>query len=65
MVRTAIASRVAGERMANYDLEELVDVLLGTGCRLGEALAIRPRDLTDLGRPPRLLHVCADARRAP
>jgi integrase len=51
-------SRVAGERMANYDLEELVDVLLGTGCRLGEALAIRPRDLVDLGGPFPLLHVC-------
>ena len=51
-------SRVAGERMANYDLEELVDVLLGTGCRLGEALAIRPCDLTDLSGPLSTLHVC-------
>jgi integrase len=51
-------SRVAGERMANYDLEELVDVLLGTGCRLGEALAIRPRDLIDISGPLPTLHVC-------
>ena len=51
-------SRVARERMANHDLEELVDVLLGTGCRLGEALAIRPRDLPDLGGPLPTLHVC-------
>lgn len=52
------ASRVEGQRMANYDLEELVDVLLGTGCRLGEALAIRPRDLVDVNGPSPLLHVC-------
>ncbi|WP_165356873.1 tyrosine-type recombinase/integrase [Nocardioides zhouii] len=50
--------RVEGRRMANVDLEELVDVLLGTGCREGEALAIRPRDLIDLDGTVPMLHVC-------
>lgn len=50
--------RVEGRRMANFDLEELVDVLLGTGCREGEALAIRPRDLIDLNGTVPMLHVC-------
>jgi integrase len=52
------AMRVEGRRMPNPDLEEFVDLLLGTGCREGEGLAIRPIDLSDLdGRLP-VLHVC-------
>lgn len=43
--------------MANNDLENLVDVRLGTGCREGEALAIRPRDLIDLEGPVPMLRV--------
>lgn len=40
--------RLIDGRMPNLDLEEFVDLLLGTGCREGEGLAIRPMDLTDL-----------------
>jgi integrase len=43
--------------MPNLDLEEFVDLLLGTGCREGEGLAIRPIDLTDLTGPTPILHV--------
>ncbi len=42
------AMRVDGRRMPNRDLEEFVDLLLGTGMREGEGLAIRPIDLTGL-----------------
>lgn len=42
------AMRVDGRRMPNPDLEEFVDLLLGTGMREGEGLAIRPIDLTGL-----------------
>lgn len=51
------ATRVAGRRMPNLDLEEIVDLLLGTGCREGEGLAIRPIDLTDLNGSTPILHV--------
>lgn len=37
--------RVAGRRGPNPDLEEWVDLVLGTGCRIGEALALRWIDL--------------------
>lgn len=50
--------RVEGRRMPNLDLEEFVDLLLGTGCREGEGLAIRPIDLTGLDGPTPILHVC-------
>lgn len=50
--------RVEGRRMPNLDLEEFVDLLLGTGCREGEGLAIRPIDLTGLDGPTPVLHVC-------
>ena len=50
--------RVEGRRMPNRDLEEFVDLLLGTGCREGEGLAIRPSDLTDLNGSTPILHVC-------
>ena len=50
--------RVRDRRMPNHDLEEFVDLLLGTGCREGEGLAIRPMDLTGLGGPTPILHVC-------
>lgn len=48
------AMRVEGRRMPNPDLEEFVDLLLGTGMREGEGLAVRPLDLTgiDLSRFP-------------
>jgi integrase len=49
--------RVEGRRMPNLDLEEFVDLLLGTGCREGEGLAIRPIDLTDLTGPTPILQV--------
>lgn len=52
------AMRVPGRRMPNRDLEDLIDLLLGTGCREGEALAIRPMDLTDLEGPTPTLHIC-------
>lgn len=42
------AMRVEGRRMPNRDLEESVDLLLGTGMREGEGLAIRPIDLTGI-----------------
>jgi integrase len=45
--------RVDGRRMPNRDLEEFVDLLLGTGMREGEGLAIRPIDLTGLPEPDR------------
>lgn len=50
--------RVEGRRMPNLDLEEFVDLLLGTGCREGEGLAIRPIDLTGMDGPTAVLHVC-------
>src|SRR3954454_5834791 len=40
--------RLQGRRMPNRDLEEFVDLLLGTGMREGEGLAIRPVDLSGL-----------------
>jgi integrase len=46
------AMRVDGRRMPNRDLEEFVDLLLGTGMREGEGLAIRPIDLTELPTDP-------------
>lgn len=42
------AMRVEGRRMPNPDLEEFVDLLLGTGMREGEGLSIRPIDLTGI-----------------
>ncbi|KRA29849.1 MULTISPECIES: site-specific integrase [unclassified Nocardioides] len=54
--RTAI--RVPDQRMPNLDLEEFIDLLLGTGCREGEGLAIRPIDLDDLDGPVPTLHIC-------
>ncbi|MEO7784364.1 MAG: hypothetical protein ABIR97_07320, partial [Terracoccus sp.] len=50
--------RIEGRRMPNPDLEEFVDLLLGTGCREGEGLAIRPIDLSDLDGDLPVLHVC-------
>lgn len=44
--------RVDGRRMPNRDLEEFVDLLLGTGTREGEGLAIRPADLSGLPADP-------------
>jgi integrase len=49
--------RIPDRRMPNQDLEDFVDLLLGTGCREGEALAIRPRDLIDFDTPTPKLHV--------
>jgi integrase len=46
------AMRVDGRRMPNRDLEEFVDLLLGTGMREGEGLAIRPIDLTGVPTNP-------------
>lgn len=46
------AMRVDGRRMPNPDLQEFVDLLLGTGMREGEGLAIRPIDLTGLPTDP-------------
>jgi integrase len=51
------ALRMGDGRMPNLDLEEFVDLLLGTGCREGEGLAIRPIDLTDLEGDLPVLHV--------
>lgn len=50
--------RVKDRRMPNLDLEEFVDLLLGTGCREGEGLAIRPMDLADLEGPTPTVHIC-------
>lgn len=49
--------RVPGRRMPNYDLQEWVDVALGTGCRDGEILAIRWMDL-ELDTQFPTVHVC-------
>lgn len=54
--RTTI--RVPDQRMPNHDLEEFIDLLLGTGCREGEGLAIRPIDLHDIDGPVPTLHIC-------
>lgn len=51
------AMRIEGRRMPNLDLEEFVNLLLGTGCREGEGLAIRPIDLSDLDGDLPVLHV--------
>ena len=51
------SQRVPGRRMPNVDLQEIVDVLLGTGCRDGEVLAIRWVDL-DLDTDTPTVHVC-------
>lgn len=56
VARTAV--RVTRRRMPNLDLEEFVELLLGTGCREGEGLAIRPIDLIDLDGATPMLHVC-------
>jgi hypothetical protein len=47
----------------NRDLEEFVDLLLGTGMREGEGLAIRLIDLT--GLPPIPTHPAPSAARSP
>lgn len=47
-VRALRTDLAADPRAASVDLPELVDVLLGTGARIGEALAIRWADV-DLG----------------
>ncbi len=44
--------RTPGRRGPNRDLSELVDVLLGTGMRIGEVLALRWQDLDLDGDPP-------------
>jgi integrase len=51
------SARIPGRRMPNRDLEDFVDLLLGTGCREGEGLAIRPIDLIDLDTDTPKLHV--------
>jgi integrase len=50
--------RISGKRMPNRDLEEFIDLLLGTGCREGEGLAIRAVDLIDLHGDVPMLAVC-------
>ena len=50
-------ARIPGRRMPNHDLEHFVDLLLGTGCREGEGLAIRPLDLLDFDTETPKLHV--------
>ena len=52
------AMRVDARRMPNLDLEEFVDLLLATGMREGEGLAIRPADLS--GMDPDLVGDLAD-----
>lgn len=48
--------RTPGRRGPNADLYEVTVFLLGTGCRIGEALAVRWRDLIDLnGDCPRVI----------
>lgn len=49
--------RRAGGRRRSPDLVELVVFLLGTGTRIGEALAVRWRDVDLSASPPRV-HVC-------
>lgn len=49
--------RIPEMRQSNRDLEEFVDLLLGTGCREGEGLAIRPVDLLGLATDTPMLHV--------
>ena len=49
--------RVPGRRMPNRDLQDFVTLLLGTGCREGEALAIRHIDLLDFDTATPKLHV--------
>jgi integrase len=44
-------------RGPNRDLPEVVDFILGTGCRIGEALAVRWSDLDLTGETP-TVHVC-------
>jgi integrase len=51
------SARIPGRRMPNRDLEDFVDLLLGTGCREGEGLAVRPIDLIDLDTDTPKLHV--------
>jgi integrase len=51
-------TRLDGRRMENRDLEDFVNLLLGTGCREGEALAIRLCDLEALDSTLPVLHVC-------
>ena len=52
------AVRIDGRRMPGVDLEEIVDFLLGTGCREGEALAVRPVDLLDLDSDCPKVRIC-------
>jgi len=44
--------RTPGRRGPNSDLADVVDLLLGTGVRIGEGLALRWRDLDLAGDPP-------------
>lgn len=50
--------RTPGHRGPNHDLADLVDVLLGTGMRIGEVLALRWQDVDLVGDPP-TVHVSA------
>jgi integrase len=51
------SARIPGRRMPNRDLQDFVHLLLGTGCREGEGLAIRPLDLIDFHTSTPKLHV--------
>ncbi len=51
------ARRKPNVRGPNRDLPEVVDFILGTGCRIGEAMAVRWRDVDLSGDPP-IVHVC-------
>jgi integrase len=48
--------RIPGRRAPNRDLADVVDVLLGTGMRIGEVLALRWRDI-ELSSEPPTVHV--------
>ena len=51
------SARIPGRRMPNRDLQDFVDLLLSTGCREGEGLAIRPIDLLNFDTENPKLHV--------
>lgn len=51
------AARIPGRRKPKPDLFEITAFMLGTGCRIGEVLAVRWRDL-DLEAEAATAHIC-------
>ena len=57
-LRTTLATWVAGDPRRSPDVARIFDLMLATGCRIGEVLALRWKDV-DLASTPATIHVAA------